>query len=63
VHWLLGFVLLLLALGTLRTVGCGDESPCGDCGDGNTCTRDFCDSFPRGRMEAPATPTVRSGCV
>ena len=44
-RWLLGFVLLLLAIGTLRNVGCGDESPCGDCSDGNPCTRDFCDSY------------------
>jgi hypothetical protein len=42
---LVGFVLLLLALGTLRTVGCGDESPCGDCSDGNPCTRDYCESY------------------
>ena len=42
---LVGFVLLLLALGTLRMVGCGDDSPCGDCSDGNPCTRDFCDSY------------------
>jgi hypothetical protein len=26
-RWLLGFVLLLLALGTLRMVGCGDDGP------------------------------------
>jgi hypothetical protein len=43
-RWLLGFVLLLLALGTLRTVGCGDN-PCqndADCDDQNECTDDFC---------------------
>ena len=44
-RWLIGFVLLLLALGTLRTVGCGDESPCGNCDDGNPCTRDWCHSY------------------
>jgi hypothetical protein len=41
-RWLLSFGLLLLALGTLRTVGCGDASPCGDCGDGNPCTTEKC---------------------
>ena len=44
-RWLVGFVLLLLALGTLRTVGCGDDDPCGGCDDGNPCTRDVCDSL------------------
>jgi len=44
-RWLVGFVLLLLALGTLRTVGCGGDDPCGGCNDGNPCTRDVCDSY------------------
>jgi hypothetical protein len=44
VRWLLGFVLLLLALGTLRTVGCGGD-PCGGCDDGDPCTRDACDAY------------------
>jgi len=35
-------LLFLLALGTLRMVGCGDASPCGDCSDGNPCTIDDC---------------------
>jgi len=42
-RYLVGFVLLLLALGTLRTVGCGEaESPCWDCSDGNPCTEGVC---------------------
>jgi len=44
-RWLVGFVLLLLALGTLRTVGCGDDDPCGGCDDGNPCTRNVCDRY------------------
>jgi hypothetical protein len=44
-RWLIGLTLFLLALGMLRVVGCGDESPCGDCNDGNPCTRDVCDSY------------------
>jgi hypothetical protein len=43
-RYLIGFVLLLLALGVLRTVGCGGD-PCGGCDDGNPCTRDVCDSY------------------
>jgi len=42
-RYLVGFVLFLLALGTLRLVGCGD--PCwsdSDCDDGNPCTNDIC---------------------
>jgi hypothetical protein len=41
---LVGFVLFLLALGTLRMIGCGDESPCGSCDDGDPCTIDECSS-------------------
>jgi hypothetical protein len=44
-RWLLNLILVLLTVGTLRVVGCGDESPCGDCNDGNPCTRDVCDSY------------------
>jgi len=44
-RWLLSLILVLLTVGTLRVVGCGDESPCGDCNDGNPCTRDVCDSY------------------
>lgn len=43
--WLLSLILVLLAVGTLRTVGCGDEDPCGGCDDGNPCTRDVCDRY------------------
>ena len=36
-------LVLTLALGV---AGCGDwmrlDDPCGDCGDGNPCTRDYC---------------------
>jgi hypothetical protein len=46
-RYLVGFVLLLLALGTFRVVGCGDERiPCEtaeECDDENECTDDFCD--------------------
>jgi hypothetical protein len=35
-------VLFLLALGTLRVVGCGDEGPCYD---GNPCTQDSCREY------------------
>ena len=45
-RYLVGFVLLLLALGTLRLVGCGDERiPCEtseECDDNNECTDDVC---------------------
>ena len=45
-RWLVGVVLFLLALGTLRMVGCGDEGPeCRtdeDCDDQNACTDDRC---------------------
>ena len=41
-RYLAGFVFFLLALGTLRVVGCGDASPCGNCDDGNPCTMDTC---------------------
>jgi len=47
-RYLVGFVLFLLALGTLRVVGCGDEGPppeCRvdeDCDDGNPCTDYHC---------------------
>ena len=47
-RYLIGFVLLLLALGTLRVVGCGDEEariPCQTdeaCDDDNECTDDVC---------------------
>jgi len=40
-HWVV-LILFLLALGALRMVGCGDESPCGNCDDGNPCTMDNC---------------------
>jgi hypothetical protein len=43
-HWVV-LILFLLALGALRMVGCGDESPCGDCSDGNPCTMDTCVSY------------------
>ncbi len=38
-------ILLFAALSVVRLVGCGEESPCGDCNDGNPCTRDVCDSY------------------
>ena len=61
-RYLFGFVLFLLALGTLRTVGCGDESPCGDCNDGNPCTIDQCSSRrvgePPGMCEPDERPVV-----
>ena len=42
-RYLVDFVLFLLALGTLRGVGCGeDASPYGDCNDGDPCTEDRC---------------------
>jgi hypothetical protein len=41
-RYLFGLVLFLLALGTLRVVGCGDANPCGNCDDGNPCTMDTC---------------------
>ena len=40
---LVRLVFFLLALGALRTVGCLDENPCGDCSDGNPCTIDYCE--------------------
>jgi hypothetical protein len=46
-HWVV-LILFLLALGALRMVGCGDASPCGNCDDGNSCTRDSCASFDVG---------------
>ena len=46
-RYLVGLVLFLMALGTLRVVGCGDDRiPCEtaeDCDDDNDCTDDFCD--------------------
>ena len=46
-HWLV-LILLLLGLGTLRVVGCGDESCVkdADCNDGNPCTEDWCPGPP-----------------
>jgi hypothetical protein len=52
-RWLIGFVSLLLALGTLRVVGCGEEEPewehpCTDivCDEENECTDDgYCELF------------------
>ena len=44
-RYLIGFVLFLLALGTLRTVGCGDD-PCGGCDDADPCTEDRCEYDP-----------------
>ena len=44
-RWLLSLVLVLLAVGTLRVVGCGDEADlCEDvlCEDDNDCTTDAC---------------------
>jgi hypothetical protein len=49
--WVLSLVLVLLAVGTLRVLGCGDEGTgpsviCmggEDCDDGNDCTEDVCD--------------------
>jgi len=45
-RWLVGLTVLLLALGTLRMVGCGEEAPeCltdEDCDDQYDCTTDFC---------------------
>jgi hypothetical protein len=46
---LVGFVLFLLALGTLRTVGCGNDCYWdSDCDDGNPCTRDDCNYYSGG---------------
>jgi hypothetical protein len=45
-RYLVGFLFFLLALGTLRMVGCGDEGHCladEDCNDENQCTKDYCD--------------------
>ena len=46
-RWLVGLLFFLLALGTLRAVGCGGEEPeCRtneDCEDANECTYDACD--------------------
>jgi hypothetical protein len=50
-HWVV-LILFLLALGALRMVGCGDESPCGDCSDGNPCTMDNCVSYDNIHMPA-----------
>ena len=44
-RWWLSLILVLLAVGTLRVAGCGDE--CGGCDDGNPCTRDTCDHYTR----------------
>ena len=46
-HWLV-LVLLLLGLGTLRIVACGEESCVedADCNDGNPCTSDYCPEPP-----------------
>ena len=58
-HWVV-LILFLLALGALRMVGCGDESPCGNCDDGNPCTMDNCVSdelelcAPAHRCEHPS---------
>lgn len=48
-RYLVGFVLLLMGLGTLRVAGCGDEPderiPCEtreECDDDNECTDDVC---------------------
>jgi hypothetical protein len=50
-RWLVGFVSLLLALGTLRVVGCGDDLEVYEyprclrdehCDDGNACNIDYC---------------------
>lgn len=49
-RYLIGFALLLLALGTLRVAGCGDGEariPCQayeECDDDNECTDDVCAS-------------------
>jgi hypothetical protein len=42
--WLLSLVLVLVAVGTLRVVGCGDADAdlCGGCDDGDPCTEDRC---------------------
>lgn len=43
--WLLSLVLVLLAVGALRVVGCGDDLECTsdeDCDDGNECTFEDC---------------------
>ncbi|UCD23448.1 MAG: hypothetical protein JSW51_10405 [Gemmatimonadota bacterium] len=62
-RWLIGFVLLLLGLGTLRMVGCGEEDrscvDAEDCDDGNPCTRDSCVSYD---PDAPITCDVVRRC-
>ena len=45
--WLLSLVLVLLAVGTLRVVGCGGDE-CGGCDDGDPCTEDRCVYAPEG---------------
>ena len=40
-RWLAALVLAL-ALGVMPVMGCGPASPCGDCNDGNPCTKDEC---------------------
>jgi hypothetical protein len=56
-HWVV-LVLFLLALGTLRTVGCGDD-PCGDCNDGDPCTIDECSSRRVGEPPGMCQPDER----
>jgi len=61
-RYLVGFVLVLMALGTLRIVGCGDEGCVTneDCDDGNPCTRDSCIRYD---PDAPITcDVVHSYC-
>jgi len=74
-RYLVGFVLLLLALGPLRMVGCGDapEEPeppeClidEDCDDQNECTADVCGGgvcFPLEKWYLNGTPCERNGFV
>ncbi len=51
-RYLVGFVLFLLALGSLRTVGCGNDCYWdSDCDDGNPCTLDDCEYYFRGPYE------------
>ena len=57
-RWLVGFVFVL-ALATLRVAGCGDESPCGNCDDGNPCTMDNCVSN-EGNLCEPDVPSCQN---
>lgn len=48
-QWLIGFVLFVLAIGTPRLMGCGNDCYSdSDCDDGNDCTREYCKWYDGG---------------